>query len=61
MSKSIPPIKSKPIIKHLRFELDGKTYTAFWDVGINILNLRTKDEILKELIRIVKEKYPNEK
>ena len=54
MSKSI-----KPIIKNLRFEVDSKTYTDFWDVGLNILNLRTKDEILKELIRIVKEKYPH--
>jgi len=47
---------SKPIIKNLRFEVDGKTYTDFWDVGLNYLQLKTKDEILKELIKIAKSK-----
>jgi len=46
--------KTKPITKHLRFELTGKTYSDFWYVGTDLLGLRHKRDILKELIRIVK-------
>lgn len=60
MSKSNAPIKSKSIIKHLRFELSVKEHQSFYYVGQEILKLRTKKEILLELIKIAKEKYPDE-
>jgi len=43
------------IIMNLRFELDVDTYTDFWHIGRKVLKLRTKNEILKKLIKIAKE------
>jgi len=48
------------ITKNLRFELDYDTWRDFWDIGIKCFNLKTKNEILKKLIKMAKEKYPNE-
>ena len=43
--------------KNLRFEIDYKLWRKFWDVGIELLHLRTKNEILEELLKIAENKY----
>lgn len=51
----MPSENDKPIIKNLRFELDYKTYSDFYHIGIELLHLKHKHDILKEMMRIIKE------
>jgi len=54
---SSPPSKKKEIIKHLRFELTVKEHQAFYYVGQELLKIKKKHDILKEMIRLIKERY----
>lgn len=51
-------VKNKPI-KWLSFKLTPKEYSDFWYMG-ELLNLAKKNNILKEMMRIVKELKENE-
>jgi len=54
VSKS-PPVKKKDIVMNLRFILTVDEHAEFWHVGRKVLKLRTKKEILMEMIRIANE------
>jgi len=60
MPKSNPSTKSKSdIIMNFRFEIPYDAYIEFWSLGRKVFKLKRKNDILLELIRIVKEKYPH--